>query len=617
MPGLFGFINNNGRGVQSDFLDDMMNSLKHFNWYKTDRVITEDVGAGVVATCAGNFCAEEEGILVAISGEIYGVTDRGDNIYLSEGNVDISAVVRLYRKYGDRLPEKLNGKFNIFLFDKQNKISLLFNDHFGHQHLYIYRDSHVILFSPEIKAFLLYDKFDNILDDHGISDYFVYFYQFSDRTFFKNVKLFPPASIMKIESGRVSLETYWKPVYSNSRTKKHLDDSVMEGFRLFEQSVNRCLGNAQDILVPLSGGLDSRLIMAVAAKRDINITSVTFGAEKCLDYRIACKVTSMLNLPAPMLIPIGPEWLKKYAYSLVHLGECSYGALGITTQHGMADSVSGDFDVVLNGIYGGHLSFGSPYYSTVDLETEYSPTERVCRIRKGFNGHRFFMSMKDVVSSKLKDMVHEYADKTIEKEWKRSEEVSDRYWFRQDYIFLYNRIRRGMNNINQNKFFFNDKQPFASYELFNFYLSLSTDLTMHHHLYKEIYKRFLPELAKIPWQQTGVNLFDHGAQWSNFKRTLKRYCYWYLKKFSRGRLSYFDHDQYDNQDIAYRKNKDVREWAEKILLSDRCLDRGYFRRHGVKELLQKEMAGHDLFYEIGKMVMFELWAREFLDKEGI
>ena len=39
-----------------------------------------------------------------------------------------------------------------------------------------------------------------------------------------------------------------------------------------------------------------------------------------------------------------------------------------------------------------------------------------------------------------------------------------------------------------------------------------------------------------------------------------------------------------------------------ILLSDRCLGRGYFHREGIERLLQLEQGGASVFFEIGKLV---------------
>lgn len=616
MPGLFGFVDfeKSNMGDSDRFIKKMMQPLMHLNHYQTSTYCQNSIGAGTVSFPEGWGFGQESDIWTVYFGDIYKVSEEDGQTSSIEGNNYATIIIELYKKYGEKLPQKLNGSFNIFIHDNNDNVSYLFNDRFGFKHLYLYQDEHVFMFSPEIKVFQQHDQFDKTLNPHGISDYFVYFYHLSDRTFFRNVRLMPPASSIKIIGNKVSVNTYWHPVYSNEKKISDLQESIEIGYRLFEQSVDRCIGNKKKILVPLSGGLDSRLIVSVAAKRSTSITTATFGTSKCLDYRLASKVCNAIGISKPELISIESAWLQQYAKDLVHVGECSYGALGVTTQHGMAQCIRDEFEIALNGIYGGHISFGSPYYNQADIDGDYSSKNRIDRIRRGFNGHRYEL-LKNALSKKVKAMVREYSDETISQEWERAKAVSDQYVFRQDYIFIYNRIRRGMNNINQNAIFFNDKQPFASYELFDFYITLSPELAANHFLYKEIFKNKLPILAKIPWQNTGLNLFTESSKWLNLKRSVKKQLLWYIPRISGGHLSLLDHDKYDNQDVAYLKNQKLQNWIAEILLSERCLDRGYYSRKGILDLISREKSGNGLFHEIGKLVMFELWAREFIDKD--
>jgi len=74
-----------------------------------------------------------------------------------------------------------------------------------------------------------------------------------------------------------------------------------------------------------------------------------------------------------------------------------------------------------------------------------------------------------------------------------------------------------------------------------------------------------------------------------------------------------DKDNYEHLSVSYRKNRKIRNWAESILLCDQCLERGWFRRDGLRELLISTRQGRCNFHEISKAIVFELWARDFLD----
>jgi len=170
-----------------------------------------------------------------------------------------------------------------------------------------------------------------------------------------------------------------------------------------------------------------------------------------------------------------------------------------------------------------------------------------------------------------------------------------------------------MNSIDQFRFLYNDQHPFAGYELFDFFLTLSPDLALDHRLYKEIYRRKLPQLARIPWSATGPDLYSRPSRIRATLRRWRPYLVWYGSRLSRGRINLRNRDTTEHPDVQYRRSARTRSWVRDLLLSERCLDRGFFSREGLQELLAWEMNGGSAFPEISKMVVFEVWARAFLD----
>ena len=81
---------------------------------------------------------------------------------------------------------------------------------------------------------------------------------------FRNVSLLPPASCLTVKENAIELHTYWEPRYKNERSVRDLSESIDTGYQLFVKSIARRLNGKKDVLIPLSGGLDSRLILSVA-----------------------------------------------------------------------------------------------------------------------------------------------------------------------------------------------------------------------------------------------------------------------------------------------------------------------------------------------------------------
>ena len=293
------------------------------------------------------------------------------------------------------------------------------------------------MFAPEIKAFMAYLGFDKTLDEHGVSDYFNYCYHLGNRTMFRNVSLLPPASCLTVKENAIELHTYWEPRYKNERSVRDLSESIDTGYQLFVKSIARRLNGKKDVLIPLSGGLDSRLILSVARQFSCKITTATFGFKDCLDYKIAKRVCRVLDVDVPRLVTIEPHWIYEFAPDLIKFNECNYSSLGLTIiQHGFAQTIGTTYDCFLNGIFGGHLTFGSPYFNEIDLHSNYNKMERTNRIVRGLNGHLFDIFLKKCASQKLAEIADGYREKTINEEWDRTEKRSDLYAFRQDSLFF-------------------------------------------------------------------------------------------------------------------------------------------------------------------------------------
>lgn len=621
MPGLFGFKFKTAQNTIDPMrlAEKMAGSLVHGPLYQSSCQSIANGAIGVVSSRAieNNALLQDgkSGTAVALYGSLYalmGVPENGAAI--ARNPLSGLTVKDLYALYGPSAATHLNGDFNFCLNDAPSDRLLLCSDRFGFRHLYVYEDDRILMFAPELKAFLAYPHFDKTLDEHGLADYFNYSYQLGHRTLFRRVMLLPPATTLTCTKGVTELSEYWSAKYEPQLNRNHLDEAVEEGYRRFMQSMARRTAGKRNLIIPLSGGLDSRLITAAAAELGVRFTTATFGFRKSTDVRIARQVTQTLGLPEPVLVEVRPEYIRKYAHRVGELGECSYGSLGMTTIHAFADLLGPDYDGLLNGIYGGHISFGSPYFKNPSVVGDMTPDQFIDRLSRGLEGQRFNTFLGESAMPGLKELTRSYLRKSVEIEWERTKRASENEAFRLDQFFVYNRIRRCMNAIDHNRFFYIDELPFSGYELFDFYHSLHTDLLLDHFLYKEIYKQKFPRLAAIPWQSTGVNLYSKPSALQKKIKSWDAKFHWYLRRLSKGRLNPVSKDKYEDQDGAYRKYMPLKQWINEIILSDRHLQRGYFSREGLLKLIQWEESGGSAFFELSKVAMFELWARRFLDE---
>lgn len=128
----------------------------------------------------------------------------------------------------------------------------------------------------------------------------------------------------------------------------------------------------------------------------------------------------------------------------------------------------------------------------------------------------------------------------------------------------------------------------------------------------------MPHLAEVPRLKDGVlipvrlgvpDAYEKGV--ARLER-IARLKYW-LCRASKGRLNLPFRDSFPYYGQWFRRWKRVREYIEGILLSEQCLDRGLWRRRGLRRMLRGLREGRSLWNGVGVVLMSELFLRQFVD----
>ncbi len=173
---------------------------------------------------------------------------------------------------------KLEGMFAFALYDKVEQTFLLARDRFGMKPLFLYETAEIFLFSSEIQAMRPWVSFTP--DSLSISSFL---YGFGGptkgHTFFKDIQSLPPGEILTVKVGQssnsrryFSMTDFWDQAEAdrlNDLKPTMLADELEE---LMLASVQKQLLVADVPVGALcSGGVDSSLIMAMAAKHHPNL----------------------------------------------------------------------------------------------------------------------------------------------------------------------------------------------------------------------------------------------------------------------------------------------------------------------------------------------------------
>lgn len=266
---------------------------------------TKDVSIAADPRPAGlwgpRVATDDAGNVAGINGEVFGLLE--DGLYTSEnftrGPASSPAfdILRLYRRYGLEFIRNLRGYFSLAIWDKNEEALHLASDRFGLRQLFYFQRGDTIMFASEVKAILSACSDLPRFDEHGIADFLLLGMPLADRTFFKDIKLVPPASVVTIGKNRFSVIQYWRLRFKQDHDG--LSDAETAAKRLasvLETAISDCVDGPAEFELPLSGGLDSRCIGAVASGK-CHIRSYTMGGNESQDLLVGPLVAEKLGFP--------------------------------------------------------------------------------------------------------------------------------------------------------------------------------------------------------------------------------------------------------------------------------------------------------------------------------
>jgi asparagine synthase (glutamine-hydrolysing) len=215
---------------------------------------------------------EDGTVWVALNGEIYNhpalrkrLLEHGHRLATA---TDTEVLVHLYEDYGDAFVHALEGMFAFALWDTRRRRLLLGRDRFGEKPLFYIEDAGVLTFASELTALLAGLSTERDLDRAAMDSFFVFGYVPGPRSIVCDVRQLPPGHLLVWDhsSKRSVLRRYWSPPPISSDVAEPIGELVAETASLLERSVRSRMIADVPLGVLLSGGVDSSLIAALAAR---------------------------------------------------------------------------------------------------------------------------------------------------------------------------------------------------------------------------------------------------------------------------------------------------------------------------------------------------------------
>ena len=305
MPGIVGLITKKSRAWAEPQLARMLDTLRHESFYTTGTWIDETLGIYVGWAAREDSFADgmpirnERGdVVLVFSGEEY--PESGTASRLKEkghgcSDHGSSYLVHVYEE-DPGFPKNLNGRFQGLVADRSRGTATLFNDRFGLQRVYFHEADDAFYFSAEAKAILEVRPELRSTDPSGLGEYISFGCVLENRTLFKGIHTLPPASAWTFRGGAIEKKSaYFDPKEWEEQEPLDSETYYSQLREAFVSRLPRYFDGPEEIGVSLTGGLDTRIIMAWRKAQPDSLPCYTFGSmyRENHDVRLARRVAEI------------------------------------------------------------------------------------------------------------------------------------------------------------------------------------------------------------------------------------------------------------------------------------------------------------------------------------
>ena len=318
---------------------------------------------------------------IVFNGEIYNYRELREELrkagHRFYSGSDTEVLLQAYKEWGLDCLNHLVGAYAFAIYDENNRKLFLARDRAGEKPLYYKHSDELFVFASELKALMADPAFPRKLDLDGLDEYLTYGYVSGDRTILKNTYKLPAghAMVYCLEKNRINIWRYWELPANQPRLGVSIEELTEELETVLSGAIRRQLVADVPIGVLLSGGLDSSLITAIAAKvsdKPLKTFTISFPGHgaynegpyaRLVSEYFGTDHTELVAEPASVLLL--PQLARQFDEPLADHS--------IVPTSMLAGLVRNSVTVALGGDGGDELFGGYPHYNLV---------QRIDRIKK-------------------------------------------------------------------------------------------------------------------------------------------------------------------------------------------------------------------------------------------
>ncbi|WKZ66632.1 MAG: asparagine synthase (glutamine-hydrolyzing) [Flavobacteriales bacterium] len=216
---------------------------------------------------------------IAFNGEVFNFQELRAQLeaagHAFRSRTDTEVVLRLFAVKGEAFLHELNGFFALAIHDAEKDELLLARDRFGVKPLWWSEQDGLLRFASELRALKALGARGEP-DRHSLQQYFTYHYIPAPWSILKGVRKLEPGELLRATAAGTRRER-WYDLPEAARRTPLPPDPVAQLRELLEDAVRMRLISDVPIGTFLSGGLDSSIVSALAARHQRGLRTFSIG----------------------------------------------------------------------------------------------------------------------------------------------------------------------------------------------------------------------------------------------------------------------------------------------------------------------------------------------------
>jgi asparagine synthase (glutamine-hydrolysing) len=307
-------------------------------------------------------------IWVLLDGSIQIADGPLKNASGSAGTAIVEALSEKYQSKSEEFLQDLSGSFRLALWDGKHQKLIVAVDPFATRPLYFLRSARELFFAPRISYFSAIADASREIDPNVLLFYLNHSFIPAPRTVFRDVSRLEPGCYLHWQGRRLGVHQYWDIRYEedSSLTEKNASELIRsEVERSLRSYVEAQSNSQQEVGAFLSGGTDSSTLVGLMTKvlgERVKTFSVGFAEERYNEIEYARIAAARYNAKAHEYFVSADEALAALPMLAAEFDEPFGNSSAIPTYFCLRMAKENGVDVMLAGDGGDELFAGNERY---------------------------------------------------------------------------------------------------------------------------------------------------------------------------------------------------------------------------------------------------------------